>query len=104
MSYTNINMRFDRKGYGRFFVEKEEDIVKVEAIMREIDEYEFDNYYPKSRNLEDQIITVFKPENYKSVYLGKFDEMDMGLVMKKAWEQGVKCFCVFGKCNELDDF
>lgn len=104
INYANCNMQFDRKGYGRFFVEKDEDISKVEAIMREIDQSEFDGYYPTRgyKDPDEELIVKFSPENYKSVYVGKFDEMDMGLVCKKAWEQGIKCFCIIGKCNQYD--
>mgnify|MGYP003316698031 CR=1 FL=1 len=47
--YKNLEMTFSRKGYGRIFVEKEEDIAKVEAIMEEIDKYEFKGYYPTGK-------------------------------------------------------
>lgn len=107
LNYKNYDMTFSRKGYGRFFVETKEDIEKVKSIMREIDEDEFECYYPSGNYFgggeDKELITTFSPENFKSVYIGKFDDMDMGLVMKKAWEQGIKCFCVFGKCNEFDE-
>ena len=106
MEYKNYEMIFSRKGYGRIFVEKEEDITKIENIMREIDEYEFENYYPTGEYMggnNKRLVTVFSEENFKSIYVGKFDDMCMTQVLKKAWEQGIHCFAVFGKCNEFDN-
>ena len=105
LEYQNYSMKFDRKGWGRIFVEKEEDIPKLEEIMKEIDEYEFNYYYPDRGhgNSKEDLIVVFSPENFKSVYVHKFDDMDMGKVMKIAWEKGIHCFVVFGKCNQYDD-
>lgn len=105
--YTNYEMKFSRKGYGRIFVEKEEDIEKVENIIKEIDEYEFKYYYPTGNYLggdNKRLVTVYSKENYESIYVGKFDDMDISQVLNKAWEQGIHCFAVFGKCNEFDDF
>ena len=104
--WQNLEMTFNRKGYGRIFVEKEEDVQKVEDIMKEIDEYEFNGYYPTGNYMggnNERLVTVFSEENYKSVYVGKFDEMDISKVLKKAWEQGIHCFAVFGKCNQFDN-
>ena len=109
MEYKNRQMMFDRKDYGRIFVEKEEDIEKVENIMKEIDDYEFEYYYPKGTNpyLNDKkhgrILTVYSVENYYSVYVHKFDDMDISKVLHEAWKQGIHCFAVFGKCNQYDD-
>lgn len=104
--YMNFEMKFSRKGYGRIFVEKEEDVGKVESIIKEIDEYEFNWYYPTGEYMGDnneRLVTVYSKENYKSIYVGKFDDMDISQVLNKAWEQGIHCFAVFGKCNEFDD-
>ena len=106
MEYKNYEMVFNRKGYGRIFVEKESDVQKVEDIMREIDKYEFTNYYPTGDYLggkNERLVTVFSEENYKSIYVHKFDDMDISKVLKKAWDQGIHCFAVFGKCNEFDN-
>ena len=105
MAYENLEMKFSRKGYGRIFVEKESDVQKVEDIIKELDEFEFE-YYPTGNYMggnNKRLVTVFSEENYKSIYVGKFDDMDMSKVLKKAWEQGVHCFVVFGKCNEFDN-
>lgn len=108
MEYKNREMMFERKGYGRIFVEKESDIVKVEDIMREIDDYEFEYYYPGGNNpylnpkKYARLVTTFSEENYHSVYVHKFDDMDISKVLHEAWKQGIHCFAVFGKCNEFD--
>lgn len=104
MEYKNYGMKFDRKGYGRIFVEKEEHIKIVEDIMKEIDEDEFE-YYPTGNYFGgkgERLVTVFSEENYKSIYVGKFDDMDIGQVLKKAWAKGIHCFVVFGKINQFD--
>ena len=44
MNTKNFSMQFPRKGYGRIFVEKEEDVKKVEEIMRKLDPDEFGWY------------------------------------------------------------
>lgn len=105
MEYENFDMKFSHKGYGRIFVEKESDVQKIEDIIKEIDEYEF-GYYPTGDHYGadrgKRLATVFSEENYHSIYVHKFDDMDMGKLMKKAWEQGVHCFVVFGKINQFD--
>lgn len=93
--YRNYGMVFDRKGYGRIFVEKQDDIQKIKDIIKEIDEYEYD-YLP------DKLISVFSEEEYRSVYTHKFCDMDMGAVLKIAWQRGIHCFVVFGKVNQFD--
>ena len=105
-NYKNYEMIFARKGYGRIFVEKESDVQKVEDIIKEIDEDEFEGYYPTGNYFggnNERLVTVFSEENYKSIYIGKFDDMDIGKVLKKAWNQGIHCFAVFGKCNQFDE-
>lgn len=102
----NYSMTFDRKGYGRIFVEKEEDVAALENIMKEIDSYEFDGYYPTGNYLGgcgERLVTTFSDKNFHSIYVGKFNDMDMTQVLKKAWDKGIRCFAVFGKCNEFDE-
>lgn len=102
-TYKNYSMTFDRKGYGRIFVEKEEDVVKVEEIIKETDSDEY-RYLPTGDGwVNERLVTTFSEENFNSIYVGKFDDMDIGQVLKKAWSQGIHCFAVFGKVNEFDD-
>ena len=93
----HYNMKFSRKGYGRIFVEKEEDIPKLKQIMYELNEDEMNGYF------FDNIITIFNPENYKAVYTHKFDDMDFTEVLNRAWQAGIKCFVVFGKITGYED-
>ena len=106
MEYKNRQMMFDRKDYGRIFVEKEEDVQKVEDIIKEIDEHEFEWYYPTGNYAggnNERLVTVYSEENYHSIYTGKFDDIDISRVLHEAWKQGIHCFAVFGKCNQYDN-
>ena len=89
-------MKFEHKGYGRFYVENEEDIAKVKEIIREIDDFEY-SYLPED------LITVFSDKNMYAVYTHKFDDMCMTEVLYRAWAKGIKCFCVFGKITGWED-
>lgn len=83
-------MTFDRKGYGRIFVQKEEDIQKVKEIIKEMNDFEYD-YLPVD------LIAVFSPENMEAVYTHKFDDLDTNELTRKCWERGVYMFCWFGQ-------
>ena len=89
---------FERKAYGKIFVEKEEDISIVEDIIRKMDEYEYDNYF------NDDLIGVFNPEEVifddgsknfriKLAYTHKFDSIDLNELQARCWMAGVKVFC-----------
>lgn len=93
----HYSMKFDRKSYGRIFVEKEEDIPKLIDIMKDIDEDEMQYYFTED------IIAVYSPENYHAVYTHKFDDMDFTEVLNRAWQAGIKCFVVFGKITGYED-
>jgi hypothetical protein len=95
-SYMNYDMKFPHKGYGRLFVEKEEDIAKIKEIIKDIDEFEY-SYLPE------KLIAVFSDENMRSVYTHKFSDLNMTEVMYRAWSKGIKCFCVFGKITGWED-
>ena len=95
-------MRFNRKDYGRIFVEKEEDIEKIKAIIKEMDPEEYEWYLPSD------LITVFNKEDYKvykdksigtssTTYTHKFTDIDIGILLIKAWAQDIKCFALFGR-------
>ena len=102
---------FPRKGYGRIFVEKEEDIPVVKEIIRIMDEYEY-GYLPEN------LITVFKPkirtfpaDNPKNhlllemEYTHKFDSLNLNELQFRCWAAGVKVFCCMdgSKENEYYD-
>lgn len=85
----NEHMKFPHKKYGRIYVEKETDILVLKGIILGMDGFEFD-YLPRD------LIGVFEGGNLcVNRYVGKFDEMNIGLVLYCAWLLGVKCFCVF---------
>lgn len=84
-------MHFTHKGYGRIYVEKQEDIQKVKDIIKEMDSFEYD-YLP------DDLIAVFT-DKVITTYTGKFDDLDISVLMEKCWKQGVKMFCVDGGKN-----
>lgn len=88
-------MRFSRKGYGRIFVEKEEDINKVKDIIKEIDEYEF-SYLP------DGFIAVFNENNMHAVYTHKFCDLDIQLLCRVCWERGIHMFPWYGSIDGVE--
>ena len=61
-----------------------------------MDDFEYD-YLPND------LITTFSDHHMYSAYTHKFDSLNMADVMCRAWEEGLKCFCVFGLINEFDD-
>lgn len=92
---------FPRKGYGRIFVEKEEDIQKVKDIIRKMDEFEC-GYLPTD------LITVFSPNikrfnNHLNepkdhlwlslAYTHKFDSLNLNELQFRCWAEGIKIFC-----------
>jgi len=94
-------MTLYRKGESRIFVDKEENIKKVEDIMQKMNSYEFENYYPKG------LVTVFKPENNRgdnkdytrieTIYNHKFDELDMNELCARCWQNGIYVFVWYGE-------
>ncbi len=90
---------FPRKGYGRIFVEKEEDISKVREIIRKMDEFEY-GYLPND------LIKVFGPNIRRfpdhdpkdhlwldMAYTHKFDSLNLNELQFRCWAAGIKVFC-----------
>lgn len=104
MSYNE----FPRKGYGRIFVEKEDDIEKVKDIIKKMDDFEYD-YLPE------ELITVFKP-NIKTFpkeepkghlwldmkYTHKFDSLNLNELQFRCWASGIKIFCCMDNTKEYE--
>ncbi len=102
------NPTFPRKGYGKIFVEKEEDIKKVEDIIKAMDEYEFD-YMPENMIsvFSEDAIREYVPTNpssldkyslgVKTVYTHKFDSLDLNLLQLICWRNGIHIFCWHGQ-------
>ena len=91
---------FPRKGSGRIFVEKEEDIPKVKEIIRKMDEFEY-GYLPKDLiKVFDPNIKTFPVENPKDhlwldlAYTHKFDSLNLNELQFRCWAAGIKIFCV----------
>lgn len=83
-----MDMRFYSKGYGRIYVNTDEDVQKVKDIIKEMDEYEFE-YLPKD------LIAVYQGE-IQHVFNGKFDDLDLNELTKRCWNKGIYMFCTFG--------
>ena len=95
---------FPRKGYGRIFVEKEEDISAVKEIIRKMDEFEYD-YLPE------KLIAVFnpfptdKPKEHLVLdmeYTYKFDSLDLNELQFRCWAAGIKIFCCMSDVKECE--
>lgn len=84
---------FTRKGFGRIFVDKPENIETVKQIIHGIDEFEYD-YMP------DDFIAVFE-EYPKLVYTHKFDELDINKLTAMCFKRGIYIFCCD---NGFDEF
>jgi hypothetical protein len=82
-------MKFNRKGTGRIYTDKEENIEKIENIIKEMDEFEFE-YLPKD------LIAVFDGK-VKCVYNYKFDELDLSELCQRCWNSGIYVFCIVGE-------
>lgn len=83
-------MKFIYKGYGRIFVEKEEDIQKVKDKIKEIDNFEYE-YLP------DNLITVWNKDLNDLTYTYKFDEMNIDNLCEELQKSGIKVAWVRGE-------
>lgn len=86
---------FNRKGYGRIYVESEDQIQAVREAIRQMDEFEF-SYLPSN------LVTTFS-EYPEVVYTHKFDSLDLDHLAAKLWMQGVKTLIVEG-ISQFDGF
>ena len=80
------------KGYGRIYCETPEDISKVAAVIKELDDFEH-GYLPE------KLITTF--DQYPSViYNGKFSDMDMSKLTAECWKRGIRIWVFDAGHNE----
>lgn len=101
---------FPRKGYGRIFVEKEEDIEVVKEIIRKMDEYEYEYLPEKLIAVFDPNIRTFpdmlnQPKDHLWLdmeYTHKFDSLNLNELQFRCWAQGVKIFCCIGGGKEYE--
>ena len=70
------------KGYGRIYCETSDDVAKVEAVIKELDEYEFD-YMPPG------MVAPFA-DYPRVIYTHKFSDMDMQASTAICWQRGIK--------------
>lgn len=76
---------FQHKGYGRIYVDSFEDINKVKAVIKEMDDYEY-TYMPEN------LITTFS-EYPKVIYTHKFSDLSLDAITALCWTIGVKVWC-----------
>ena len=79
-------MKLFEKHEARIYTDRPENIAKIEEIIKEIDNFEYE-YLPHN------LIAVFNGK-IDYVYNGKFYDIDMDEVMKRCWEEGIYAFYV----------
>lgn len=84
--WRNSKISMPNKGYGRIYVEKQEDIQKVKDIIKATDEFEHE-YLPKD------LIAIFDGKK-QMTYTHKFDDLDINDLIIKCWNEGIKCFYI----------
>ena len=80
------------KGYGRIYCEKQDDIAKIDAVIKELDEFEH-GYLPE------KMIATFD-EYPRVVYTGKFSDMDMSKLTAECWKRGLRIWVYDSGHNE----
>lgn len=84
--YNTGHDRFTYKGYGRIYVRTPEDIQVVEDLLRELDQNEFDYYYPGD------LVTTFDKYPW-CVYTGKY-EQNLKELKQVCAERNIPIFCL----------
>lgn len=82
----HFNKRFTKRGYGRIFVNKLEDIQEVIDSVAAVDEFEAE-YMPGN------FVAVWKGSLADLVPNGKF-ELDYEDLTRFCWDKGIYIFCV----------
>jgi len=86
---------FERKGYGRIYVDKPENVEFVIRKIKELDKFEFE-YLPGG------FVVPFS-EYPRLVYTYKFDSLDCDKLTAECWKEGVYIFCLDNGHNEFID-
>lgn len=76
-----MNNTLSKKNYAAIYVNKPEDVKKVEAIIEEMDPFEYD-YLPEG------LVKPFS-EYPKTTYTHKFDALDMNALTALCWSRGI---------------
>ena len=81
-----------RKGYARIYVENPDDVEKVKAIIKELDEFEY-GYLPE------KLVAPFS--EYPALeYTHKFDSLCMNKLTAICWHRGIKIWACDNGNNE----
>ena len=85
-----------RKGFGRIYVDKVENVETVRLIIKELDEFEY-SYLPNN------LIAPFS--HYPNlVYTQKFDGLCMNRLTAECWKRGIHIWvCDNGLCEYMDE-
>lgn len=75
------------KGMARIYVKEEKHIPIVEGILHDLDDYEFENYYPKG------LVTTYKGVTENLVYVGKYD-LDIVQLLTVTQSVGIPCYVI----------
>ena len=78
-------MKFDTRSYGRIYVARRDDIEKVQAIIKELDAFEYE-YLPTN------FIAHFE-EYPKVCYTHKFDALNLDKLQATCWDRGILIWC-----------
>jgi len=88
MSY---NDEFQKKTYGRIWVQEADQVEKVNALIKEIDAFEWD-YLP------DDFIAVYDGDLEDVIWGHKF-ELDIAKLTQECLFRGIWIACVTGRCS-----
>jgi len=92
---SNEMRTFTRKGYGRIYVDKTENIEKVKAIIKEMDDFEY-SYLPEK--------LVAPITEYPQVeYTHKFDSVNLDELTIRCYRTNIFIICIDNGHNEYMD-
>lgn len=80
--------QFVKKGFGKIYVKCQEDVARVNEILKQVNFFEWDGYAP------DNLIAVF-PEDGNVVldYTGKY-EACIDAITLECWKQNIPVWCI----------
>ncbi len=78
-----------KKGYGRIYTDKKENVERVKEIIKSIDEDEYEGYFPED------LVAPFS-EYPTTVYTHKFNDIDMNVLTALCWKEGIYIWAAVG--------
>jgi len=80
--------QFVKKGHGRIYVREPADIAKVEQVLKDVNFFEHDGYYPEG------LVQIF-PEDGKVClqYTHKY-EACIDAITLECWKRGIVVWCI----------